>query len=547
MSAKAQTMKTYNGEFDNGEATKAKATYTYYEDAKTHDYIKQGAFKYVHSFNNEAGSYNATFNGVFKNNLKDGVWTYVITETNCLHSDNLYYTGVTKLTATYSNGVPNGTWSYEQQCKRREKMLHNTWSNYESLPNEITKATFKNGHFAGHFETLNNPTFAEFSSITGNFDDNGNPTGNWILRNLKTEESIQLQNGIVCQSLTREVNSGKITHQEVGEDELSKIRIDISQKKLTKASFDSLKIIADTIKLVNGETGILYFGESFNGKFFKHDYIGGDATYFTKNYKLTDTRNYGYMVNISKSKMVELKMLKEYELSEKQFQERNFNDAYNNYKFVYNTYFDRLSKAEITVLLDKINVCGEKSKSLYISKEKFKEADLRIKKVSDWKSCQQLTDVKIALSLYNELTTTYVDFFKSEEINELKINHAKCSEYVQRCEEEKNTRQKLNSIIQKNNENVSALQLAFGVNIDQNGKITSIDKKQKLYNLYIDIYNELFSKTKTASNAEKLETFEKMVALETKIMSLINTDSKDIEKELKKAETINDKLKILGL
>ena len=53
----AQSLKTFSGIYEDGEVQSGKATYTYYEDSKTREYVKQGPFRYHLILKSDAGNY----------------------------------------------------------------------------------------------------------------------------------------------------------------------------------------------------------------------------------------------------------------------------------------------------------------------------------------------------------------------------------------------------------------------------------------------------------------------------------------------------------
>src|ERR1035437_8942131 len=110
-----QNLKTFSGEFDNGEVIKGKAVYTYYEDPKTLEYVKQGDFKYYRTLKGDYGTHSESITGNYKNGKKDGLWSYVISKLDYPSRDGSFYTGSIKLTANYLNGKPNGSWIYSCQ------------------------------------------------------------------------------------------------------------------------------------------------------------------------------------------------------------------------------------------------------------------------------------------------------------------------------------------------------------------------------------------------------------------------------------------------
>ncbi|MDC1395802.1 hypothetical protein N8368_04785, partial [Bacteroidia bacterium] len=73
-----QSLKSYNGSFANGSNQTGQATYNYYEDSKTKEYIKQGAFRYSLVGKDDNKGLKHTISGNYEKGLKQGIWTYTV-------------------------------------------------------------------------------------------------------------------------------------------------------------------------------------------------------------------------------------------------------------------------------------------------------------------------------------------------------------------------------------------------------------------------------------------------------------------------------------
>ena len=78
LSAYCQTLKTFNGTFNDGKLQNGTAVYTYYEDPNTHEYLKQGAFKYTFTGKGDYQGYDQTITGNFEKGLKNGTGTMAL-------------------------------------------------------------------------------------------------------------------------------------------------------------------------------------------------------------------------------------------------------------------------------------------------------------------------------------------------------------------------------------------------------------------------------------------------------------------------------------
>ena len=96
----AQTTKTYNGPFELSHpfVQNGTATYSYYDDTKTYERVKNGPFAFTFTGQGNFKGWNETIKGEYKKNLKHGQWVFTIT-TNDFKTGNYYKTGTIKLMA----------------------------------------------------------------------------------------------------------------------------------------------------------------------------------------------------------------------------------------------------------------------------------------------------------------------------------------------------------------------------------------------------------------------------------------------------------------
>lgn len=308
-----QNVKTYSGEYENGQVIKGRAKFSYYEDSKTMEYVKHGSFLYTRILKGDYGNYVENFSGNYKNGKKDGLWTYIITEKD-YPTQTGYYTGTIKLTSNFSKGIPNGLWVYSCQLSYRNK-TYGGWTVAKNEKPENVTATFKNGVLVGKISFLNNPSYQEYNSITGQLTDNGFLTGKLFLRSSTGyEETMELKNGIMGNWVVREIKTGKISDKSIDDPEMVKIKEDFALGKLKNVDLEALNITIDTINAGKIGDQLFYydFSESFNLSLFYPRYITGDDSYFCKEfddslndyYQVTgwqDKRNYGKIIRLKKS------------------------------------------------------------------------------------------------------------------------------------------------------------------------------------------------------------------------------------------------------
>lgn len=197
--ANAQTLKTYSGKFQGGQAT-----YTY-RDNPNGGRIFEGKFTYI------SCSGNLQITGSYKNDKKDGLWTYK--------------DGTDLLKIHYKEGVRNGSFSYQG---RSEKAYF----------------TFKDNKIVGNFNLT-----GEFSwgfqgnilltrgTLAGQCNEDGYADGTWVIDTTPNEGiyiyRVTYKDGYLIKSSQEDISTGDITNQV----------IDISFNALRAADKDLLETI----------------------------------------------------------------------------------------------------------------------------------------------------------------------------------------------------------------------------------------------------------------------------------------------------------------
>jgi len=276
----AQSLKTFSGIYEDGEVQSGKATYTYYEDSKTREYVKQGPFRYHLILKSDAGNYVEIISGNYLHNKKNGIWTYAINELD-YHTTDGYFSGSMTLTATYVNGLPNGLWSYSRTYKGRDRLyslLGWVWTAYKIFPSEHVTATFKNGDIIGTVAFHNSPEYAEYNNSSGQVNARGLMTGQWIFTSDDNIKTIVLKGGIVTEFIVRSKSSGAIVSKDIDDNKMIQLKTDFLAGKISVEQLKQLNIKIDTLSAI--QSGQYDFTMSFNRDEFKYKYIGGDDSYY---------------------------------------------------------------------------------------------------------------------------------------------------------------------------------------------------------------------------------------------------------------------------
>jgi len=188
-----QPVKTYQGAF-NSRLTTGKATYQYTEN-DNYERIYCGSFKYI------ADKNYMNITGGFKNNLKEGLWKFTVT-------NYPVFLAVQNGTASgsYKLGKMDGKWSYFSH-------ILGTSQEYDQKIN--SKAIFSNGNLIGHFEYNETNKTSTSIFIKGKFNENGLFDSTWIIKAI-TDNGIvfenirKYKNGVLYFQLFRNVGTGEI-------------------------------------------------------------------------------------------------------------------------------------------------------------------------------------------------------------------------------------------------------------------------------------------------------------------------------------------------
>lgn len=277
----SQALKTFNGTFNDGRLQSGNATYTYYEDPNTHEYLKQGAFNYTFKGQGDYSGFNQTITGNFEKGLKHGTWTYIITMTD-FGKDNPYATGTITLTSNYKKGYADGSWKEIRSYKNRRKNLVSgqfKWEPFDALKTMTINMNFKDGYLAGEINI--NDEFAKFKA-TGSYDNSSLCTGTWIINDIgwgKNRELIYKDN-ILYEFIARgnngEVLEGSTKYQN-DYDNLVKAKAMTPKEREEKGmSIDTIcgsDLCAATNNLKE------YFPKLFSVDYFLYEFIGGDLSF----------------------------------------------------------------------------------------------------------------------------------------------------------------------------------------------------------------------------------------------------------------------------
>lgn len=593
-----QTLKTFEGLFPNGKSQQGNATYKYYEDPETREFLKQGSFSYTFVGKGDYAGFNQTITGNYNKGLKDGTWTYKITMVD-YNIGTYYHTGTIILVSNYKNGLADGNWTEKYTDKAREKYIQYGqyyWGAYEPTQTFTTIMNFKAGIIAGNVDI----TDVNFRA-KGSYDEKGYTIGTWKIDLISKNQNLEItykDNYMIDftgRNAAGEILDGStaLYPKEAAEDfkRYSDVKA-MTEEEREEAEFD--------LELFCGNKNVAtkyineYFEYMMSNDWFLYKYTKGDLTYNSYNYSIPGGCNV-VVQKVDYDNMSELNKFKE---AEKSFNEGRFIDAADEYfwikedlKSVYIT--KKFKKSELADLDKKILISLKKADSLskiYMSEEDFRKYTFRFSsKNNNSTKVEALADFKRVSNLLNvDFNKDYENFFtiiESQNENYYRPFLEDVWEYIEKYTEfwELETSncysQKYNSLEistgKSNNGNSTTFYSCNEVELKtvliNRGKtyIDTLNKVLKLvqdfetkankidalnqenstkllyvtYLPFLDAFKKIYSES--SEIIEKLETLTTINSSLDKILAHYATDPKAIDKLLKKAVTREEQATIL--
>ncbi len=595
LSAYCQTLKTFNGTFNDGKLQNGTAVYTYYEDPNTHEYLKQGAFKYTFTGKGDYQGYDQTITGNFEKGLKNGTWTYTITMAD-FGNNNPYYTGTVSLVANYKNGYADGNWKEVRSYKTRKKYLQYgkyTWDAFGAVKTMTINMNFKNGYLAGAVSI--NDEFANFKA-TGTYDNNSLCIGTWIINDMgwgKNRELIYKDNFLyefIARSNSGAVEEGTTKYQ-TGYDNY------IKAKAMTATEREEAGLSIDTAcggTLCAATNNIQeYFPKLFSVDYFLYEFIGGDLS-FKEGFKG------GCDIRANSTDFTPLTNISEFTKAEEYYSKNELIKAYELYSKID---LNKVKPSERKNVTDKIAILSPKVESLIETYHKNSEFYPEYIKsqydslVADFNSIKQNFKIK-SIKEYNQYTYKYEDknpktvsgypydcdcknpwneqnystTSKCFELNkgfyepyQIAITDY-CNKFNEALDKEessvkqsktsfnfKNTNNSFyaydkdkflsNISIAKKNYEKAKLMMALAIKFEEKSKqietLNSQNKKKTLFNKYSLVLQDYQTKYNAYTGLdESIKILNESIAFFDKVIALYSVDTKELEKQLKDAETV---------
>lgn len=275
-----QEIKTYNGSFADGKSPYGTATYKYYEDPETREYVKHGPFSYKFKGQGDYDGYDQSITGTFKNGLKHGVWTYTINMSD-FGNGNPYHTGKVTLVANYKDGYADGNWTQTQALKKRERYFaygQYHWEPFGPLQNMRISMNFDKGHLVGGVDI--DDEFAQFKA-RGSFGQDGLATGTWTVNARawgKNREIIYRDNFMyefIARSNSGAVESGTTKYTD-GYNLYMRAK-QMSDSELEEAGLNIERVCGERCAPTNNI--LVYIRKQLVNEYFLCQWIGGDLTF----------------------------------------------------------------------------------------------------------------------------------------------------------------------------------------------------------------------------------------------------------------------------
>lgn len=428
----SQSIKQYSGEYSNGTGTPGKANYSYYE--KDGASIKHGSFTYSNIVKTTLGFYNISINGNYKDNYKNGAWTYVISYKDFnTGMGNIYSTGNIKLTSNYANGYPDGNWNYSETNQARSKTLSG-WTEYYPSTTTIASANFKNGLLVGNFRMKG---VIDNDDISGTMDDNGYCINEWVFTSGKTdikETKYQFYKKILISYVTTSVSTGQ---------EIEKSNFSENEVTLIKNYADGLISNSDLknagIKIDTNTCDITLSSTFYNSNFIS-SYITGDKSYNYNEFQGKGNNKYGfqikgfYMIIAARIKFTKLFEIREYNRAIEYLDNINstayqLNKSLDDLKFVLKYYEKSLSSTDAQILKSKISECENKMEN---KKNQEIEKDNEYKAIKEFDpSKSDLETLKIFLVRVKAYNEKYPEDFYNSNSNSKYPIEANIESYIE--------------------------------------------------------------------------------------------------------------------
>lgn len=493
----AQTIKTYNGNYENGQAT-----YEYYENSD-YERILHGKFSFKSNMGNPSQNINTRFVettniiGSFKENKKSGKWDIKKVNTNAYMERTASWKG------NFEDGQKNGIW------------LFNIHTVVDNKTNDI-KASFNFNKDQLIGEVI-------IGDIKGQLDSNGKFIGNW---NIKTNDGIEyiaeFKNNIFTKLVARKISDGFILMKYICDSASSynSMQYEVINCKTIKSSDET------HIKDIDTKYFSEFFGQVETIKAIDNSINEikiGSSPFLILEPQVVIRKKMSYEEIKAETKKKEM-LINLTNTANKNFETENYADAMSFYQKAIEIEDNQHLKDKIKDCENKINEDNAKKyNSFVISGDKYFES----------------SNYSMAIIEYKNALKIKREDYPQNQINiaELKIKELDAIE--QRRKEEEIEKRK----VEMQNKEIIRLESETKLNhikLLENKTLTK--NKKTLNNAYITLYN---NSNLINGNDNKTTHLKNLLLLQENISYLINLSSNSLEKELKNVTDSNEIWKII--
>lgn len=577
ISAFSQSLKTFNGSFSDGKLQNGTAVYTYYEDQNTHEYLKQGAFKYTFKGQGDYTGYDQTITGNFEKGLKTGTWTYIITMTD-FGNGNPYATGTITLIANYKNGYADGNWKEVRSYKNRKKYLvygQYKWEPFEPLKTMIIDMNFKDGFLVGAVNI--NDEFANFKA-KGSYDNNSLAVGTWVINDIgwgKNKDLVYKDNYLyefVARSNSGEVESGTAKYQQGYDNLIKASSMSVVEREEAGISIDTVcgKSCAATSNIQD------YFKKLLVSDYFLYEYIKGDLTYdegikggceLTSNKcdELAGNSSYAGYLNEVENYYLKDEYVRAIEkidfllkqslcksdikyLEDKKKECIQKKEEIENFKKEQSEFYQNFEESEYDSLIKFTSYFWEKFKPV-LKPYSTNEFNYPINHPKSNNSVRQ--NRTILFSANYEANSLNDELEKAVAISQLAY-YLKLSEFLSKYNkpEKEKFLAEINTVkvAYENNKSVYIDNITNNINKIKIDSLNTETKKKILFKKYEQLFNEYEIYILNVNNPilDRVVKSNELVLFTNKIISLYDQNTEEIEKQLKDAETAEQIMSIIS-
>ena len=325
-----QTLKTFNGAFPNGSNQPGTASYKYYEDPQTREYINQGPFNYNIVGKDDNKGLRQTISGNYEKGLKHGTWTYKLIM-NDYFMGYYHATGTITLISNYKNGLADGNWKYYTKNKTRLYNKIYGWGEYNPENRVTASMNFSKGRIVGGVNIDESGVF----KANGSYDQNSYSMGTWKLDFLDKNQTYEVtfkdkfMTDFIGRNGSGQILNGSTSLNPELNAERNQRYLDLkgaSLEELENAGYD-----IDTVCYSSIPTKYIqdYFKYMMKSEWFLYKHIKGDLTY--QSYSKSKSLTGGCNVVIEKVNFSQIENIQGYEKAEKSFSSGSYMDAFNSY------------------------------------------------------------------------------------------------------------------------------------------------------------------------------------------------------------------------